>query len=69
MALGNDGTPRSTVTATMKNGRFIVNGTKRYNSLVSFADVPFFTAAVEGRGFGLFVAPIRNNPLFNLGPA
>ncbi len=68
VVVASDGSVQSSVIATVKDGRFIVTGSKRYNSLVSYADVLFFTATVEGRGFGLFAAPIRNNPRVRLGP-
>lgn len=53
-----DGSIQSTVTATRSGaGRYRVDGTKRFTSLLSHADVLFLTASVEGRGMGLFAAP------------
>jgi alkylation response protein AidB-like acyl-CoA dehydrogenase len=45
----------------------VFDGTKRFQSLASQADILFFSAVVEGRGLGLFCTALRNEPRIRVG--
>jgi len=67
MTFQPDGTIKAGLNATMADGKWIVSGHKRYQSMASVADILFFTAAISDKSFGLFYVSLKDNPNLVLG--
>jgi len=66
--IGARAVPAPSVTVEPRGDRFVVNGTKRFTSLASQADLLLFSGAVRGGGLALFIAPLKKQPGITLGP-
>lgn len=62
MTIQSDGRIKAGLNAVMVDGRWVVTGRKRYQSMASIADILFFTAAISDHSFGLFYVVLKDNP-------